>query len=79
MGSGTGLGGSGSVNGMVYTRGAREDYDEWPEGFRWDDVVPGGAEQRGAHLDEWRATLLPGDAREPAGDWPDVSYVQAAL
>jgi choline dehydrogenase-like flavoprotein len=38
MGSGRGLGGSGSVNGMVYTRGAREDYEEWPEGWRWEDV-----------------------------------------
>lgn len=38
--SGTGMvmGGSGSVNGMVYTRGAREDFAEWPEGWRWDDV-----------------------------------------
>jgi choline dehydrogenase len=40
LGSGTGLGGSGSVNGMVYTRGAAEDYDQWPEGWRWRDVVP---------------------------------------
>jgi choline dehydrogenase-like flavoprotein len=40
MGSGRGLGGSGSVNGMVYTRGSRRDYDEWPEGWRWDDLVP---------------------------------------
>jgi choline dehydrogenase len=40
MGSGRVLGGSGSVNGMVYTRGAREDYAEWPSGWRWDDVVP---------------------------------------
>jgi len=38
LGTGTVLGGSGSVNGMVYTRGARQDYDEWPEGWRWDDV-----------------------------------------
>jgi choline dehydrogenase len=37
-GTGTVLGGSGSVNGMVYTRGARLDYAEWPEGWRWDDV-----------------------------------------
>jgi choline dehydrogenase len=40
LGSGTGLGGSGSVNGMVYTRGAAEDYDQWPEGWQWRDVVP---------------------------------------
>lgn len=40
VGSGSTLGGSGSVNGMVYTRGAKQDYDEWPEGWRWDDVVP---------------------------------------
>lgn len=39
MGSGWGMGGSGSVNGMVYTRGAREDFDAWPPGWRWDDIV----------------------------------------
>lgn len=38
MGTGRGMGGSGAVNGMVYTRGAREDWDEWPRGWRWDDV-----------------------------------------
>ncbi len=38
MGTGTGMGGSGSVNGMVYTRGAREDFAEWPEGWKWEDV-----------------------------------------
>jgi choline dehydrogenase len=40
MGSGRGMGGSGAINGMVYTRGAREDYAAWPEGWRWDDVAP---------------------------------------
>lgn len=40
VGTGTGVGGSGGVNGMVYTRGCREDYDAWPSGWRWDDVVP---------------------------------------
>ncbi len=39
-GTGTVLGGSGSVNGMVYTRGDVRDYDQWPRGWRWDDVVP---------------------------------------
>lgn len=37
-GTGSVMGGSGSVNGMVYTRGARLDYAEWPEGWRWDDI-----------------------------------------
>ena len=40
LGSGTGLGGSGSVNGMVYTRGAALDYEQWPEGWQWRDIVP---------------------------------------
>ena len=38
VGTGTVMGGSGSVNGMVYTRGSRFDYDEWPKGWRWDDI-----------------------------------------
>lgn len=39
-GTGTGLGGSGSVNGMVYTRGSALDFDQWASGWQWDDVVP---------------------------------------
>lgn len=39
MGTGSVLGGSGSVNGMVYTRGDKRDYAEWPTGWHWDDVV----------------------------------------
>ena len=38
MGSGKGMGGSGSINAMVYTRGGRLDYEQWPSGWRWDDV-----------------------------------------
>ena len=40
LGSGTGMGGSGSVNGMVYTRGDKKDYDQWPLGWKWNDVSP---------------------------------------
>lgn len=38
MGSGHGLGGGSSINAMVYTRGAKLDYDEWPTGWKWHDV-----------------------------------------
>ncbi|WP_027005233.1 GMC family oxidoreductase [Conexibacter woesei] len=38
------LGGSTSLNAMIYVRGAREDYDAWADagatGWSWDDVAP---------------------------------------
>ena len=40
VGSGTGMGGSGAVNGMVYTRGDRQDFAQWPAGWHWQDVEP---------------------------------------
>lgn len=47
-GSGKGMGGSGGVNGMVYTRGNQQDFDQWPAGWKWKDVVPAfeGLEKR---------------------------------
>jgi choline dehydrogenase-like flavoprotein len=41
---GRGLGGSSSINAMVYLRGQREDYDDWVSdgalGWGWSDVLP---------------------------------------
>ena len=38
------LGGSSSINGLLYVRGQREDYDGWRQmgnvGWGWDDVLP---------------------------------------
>ena len=41
---GRGLGGSSTINAMVYLRGQREDYDDWAAdgaaGWTWNDVLP---------------------------------------
>lgn len=41
---GKGIGGSSSINGMLYMRGQREDYDGWARlgcaGWSWDEVLP---------------------------------------
>lgn len=61
-GTGTVLGGSGSVNGMVYTRGDARDYDDWPQGWRWADVSP--------HFDRIEQRLRP--RSRPATRWTEA-------
>ncbi|HTH61820.1 MAG TPA: GMC family oxidoreductase N-terminal domain-containing protein [Paraburkholderia sp.] len=62
------LGGSSSINGMIYMRGQREDYDEWARAtgdasWAWDAVLPvfrrsedfhGGASEWHGAGGEWR-------------------------
>ena len=65
------LGGSSSINGMIYMRGQREDYDEWARltgdaRWAWDAVLPvfrqtedyyGGASDAHGAGGEWRVEL----------------------
>ncbi len=59
------LGGCSSINGMIYMRGQRRDYDGWAEAtgddaWRWDAVLPFFRD----HEDHWR---LDEGAERPAG------------
>ncbi len=56
------LGGSSSINAMVFIRGHAQDYDDWRDagnpGWGWQDVLPHfrAIEDNQAGADEWRAT-----------------------
>jgi choline dehydrogenase-like flavoprotein len=78
------LGGSSSVNAMVYIRGQHEDYDHWAalgnSGWGWSDVLPYflRAEHNERGASEWHATGGPlnvMDLRSPNAHTP--AFVQA--
>jgi len=78
------LGGSSSVNAMIYLRGQPEDYDGWAAagnpGWSWTDVLPHfkKAEHNERGADEWHATGGPlnvMDLRSPSRFGP--LFVQA--
>jgi choline dehydrogenase len=68
---GKGLGGSSSINGMIYMRGQPRDYDGWAEagnpGWGWNDVLPyfkrSEANERGA--DEFHGASGPLNVSDP--------------
>lgn len=56
------MGGCSSINGMIYMRGQRQDYDSWRDagnhGWGWDDVLPifKSMEDHHAGASEWHGT-----------------------
>ena len=67
------LGGSSSINGMIYMRGQARDYDQWArltgdDGWRWDNVLPAFKK----HEDHYLGATQPQGAGAPAHD-PDFA------
>ena len=70
---GRGLGGSSSINGLIYIRGQPEDYDRWADagnaGWSWKDVLPyfirsesnsrGASEFHGGSGPQWCSDITP--------------------
>ena len=82
---GKGLGGSSSINGLLYVRGQKEDYDGWRQmgnaGWGWDDIKPifkraegtnlGTSEDRGR---DGPLTVSASDVtRQVADDWIEAA------
>lgn len=80
------MGGSSAINGLLYVRGQREDYDGWAalgnEGWAYEDVLPyfkrAEDQQRGA--DEWHGINGP----VPVSDLPEPhpiadAFIRAAV
>jgi choline dehydrogenase len=80
------LGGSSSVNGLLYIRGQREDYDHWRDlgnrGWGYDDLLPlfRRAEDHLAGADRWHGTGGPvGVSPQPRHPIADAWIASAGL
>ncbi|MDD9878355.1 MAG: choline dehydrogenase [Magnetovibrio sp.] len=75
------LGGSSSINGMVYVRGNARDYDGWAQlgnrGWAFDDVLPyfKKSEHRESGGNEWRGTGGPLNVAEVRTTYPILDSV----
>ncbi|MEL6549530.1 MAG: choline dehydrogenase [Pseudomonadota bacterium] len=79
------LGGSSSINGMIYVRGHAKDFDHWrdqgAEGWGYADVLPYFNRMEhwhGGETPEWRGTRGPLHVTRGAGDNPLVKAFLAA-
>jgi choline dehydrogenase len=77
------LGGSSSINAMVYIRGNHLDYDEWGvEGWAWDDLFPYflKAEDNERGASEWHATGGPLPVSDQRSGMPlSPAWVEAGV
>lgn len=82
---GLGLGGTSIINGMVYIRGSRHDYDAWADegarGWSFDDVLPYFKKSEGSHRGDDRYHSSSGPLRTTsAGNLGmlDAMFLEAA-
>jgi choline dehydrogenase len=60
---GRGIGGSSAINAMMFVRGHRDSYADWPAGWRFDDLLPYFKRSETARGHD--QTLLPRACRPP--------------
>jgi choline dehydrogenase len=78
---GRGLGGSSSINGLIFIRGQREDYDTWAQlgngGWDWQSVLP--YFKRSEHNSRGASSTHGGDGPLWASDIPERNELMEAI